>query len=307
MHNLAISSAISLLKNGQCVALPTETVYGLAADAGNAAAVANIYRLKGRPSFNPLISHIADLPMGEKLAHFDDRAYALAEAFWPGALTLILPKKDDAPITPAVTAGLDTIALRMPAHPVMQQILREFGKPLAAPSANKSGGISPTTADHVRQSLGGNAPFIMDGGACEAGLESTIIALRDNGWQILRPGPITQEQVQAILGNPPLPLNDKKIEAPGQLAAHYAPGKKLTLNIPHPNDDDYYIGFGDMDCDDNLSVSGDLAEAASNLYAALHRGDKSDKPHIAICPLPANEMGAAIADRLQRAAYDSGT
>lgn len=298
-----IAAAATRLRQGELVALPTETVYGLAARADRAEAVAAIYRAKGRPDFNPLIVHVPSLAAAERLALFDDRARALAAAFWPGALTLVLPLRSDAGIAPAVTAGLPTIALRCPAHPVMRAVLEESGLPLAAPSANRSGGISPTRADHVVVSLGAAAPLVLDGGACAAGIESTIVALRgDNRWQILRPGPVSEAQIAAILGAIPDAVASAAIEAPGQLASHYAPGKPVRLNATEPEPDEFLIGFGPVAGDVSLSARGDLAEAAAQLYAALHAGAAAAQPRIAVAPIPDQGIGMAINDRLRRAA-----
>jgi len=303
----AIGRAVAILREGRPVALPTETVYGLAADAARADAVAAIYRTKGRPDFNPLIVHVPDMDAARRLAFFDERAEKLGQAFWPGPLTLVLPLADDAPIAPAVTAGLPTIALRCPAHPVMRGVLTAGGMMLAAPSANRSGGISPTTAAHVAASLGDAVPLILDGGPCTAGLESTIVALRNfagaaAGWQLLRPGPIDPAEIAALLGEAPLPLTDHAIEAPGQLASHYAPSKPVRLGAARAGPDEWLIGFGEVQGDDTLSAAGDLAEAAANLYAALHRADASPRLRIAVAPVPGDGMGAAINDRLHRAA-----
>ena len=298
-----IAAAAALLRDGGLVALPTETVYGLAARADRAESVAAIYRAKGRPDFNPLIVHVPSLAVAQQLARFDERAVALAEAFWPGALTLVLPLQAGAAIAPAVTAGLPTIALRCPAHPVMRAVLAASGLPLAAPSANRSGGISPTRAVHVAASLGPEVPLILDGGACAAGLESTIVALRDDGrWQILRPGPISEAQVSAVLGGVADAVTSAAIEAPGQLASHYAPGKPVRLNAVTAAADEFLIGFGPVTGDLTLSPTGDLAEAAAGLYAALHAGAASPKPRIAVAAIPETEIGAAINDRLRRAA-----
>jgi L-threonylcarbamoyladenylate synthase len=298
----AIAVAAEKLRGGDIVVVPTETVYGLAADASNAGAVAAIYRKKGRPDFNPLIVHVPDIAAAKILAHFDDRAEALATEFWPGPLTLVLPLRDDAPVTAAVTAGLPTIALRCPAHRVMQQLLRQSGLCLAAPSANRSGAVSPTKASHVAAGFGSDAPMILDAGACAAGLESTIIALRVSGWQLLRPGPVTAEALIAVLGEKPSAVLDGKIEAPGQLASHYAPSKPLRLNAQTAEEDEWHIGFGAISGDDNLSVQGDLIEGAARLFDALHRADASTKARIAIAPIPIEGIGAAIHDRLKRAA-----
>ncbi|MFN5780479.1 MAG: L-threonylcarbamoyladenylate synthase [Novosphingobium sp.] len=298
-----IAAAAQQLRAGGLVALPTETVYGLAARADQAESVAAIYRAKGRPDFNPLIVHVPSVAAARGLARFDDRAEALAAAFWPGALTLVLPVRAEAAIAPAVTAGLPTIALRCPAHPVMRAVLDATGLPLAAPSANRSGGVSPTRADHVAASLGDAVPLILDGGSCAAGLESTIVALREGGaWQVLRPGPITESQISAILGQGPDAVTSAAIEAPGQLASHYAPGKPVRLNAAAAEPDEFLIGFGPVRGDVSLSPTGDLAEAAARLYAALHAAAAAPKPRIAVATIPDGGIGAAINDRLRRAA-----
>ena len=297
----AITAAMELLRSGQIVAIPTETVYGLAADASNADAVAKIYAAKGRPDFNPLIVHVADPSAAENLAEFSPMAHQLAQAFWPGPLTLVLPLRPDADIAGAVTAGLPTIALRCPAHPVMQALLKKTGLNIAAPSANKSGGISPTRAEHVLAGLGGAVPMILDGGPCSAGLESTIVAVRDNGWQILRPGPVTAADIERVLGIGPLAASGDNIEAPGQLASHYAPSKAVRLNVIQQEPGEWHIGFGAIEGNDNLSASGDLAQAAANLFEALHRADASAALSISVAPIPHEGIGVAINDRLQRA------
>ena len=297
----AITAAMELLRSGQIVAIPTETVYGLAADASNADAVAKIYAAKGRPDFNPLIVHVADQSAAENLAEFSPMAHQLAQAFWPGPLTLVLPLRPDADIAGAVTAGLPTIALRCPAHPVMQALLKKAGLNIAAPSANKSGGISPTRAEHVLAGLGGAVPMILDGGPCFAGLESTIVAVRDKGWQILRPGPVTAADIERVLGTSPLAASGDSIEAPGQLASHYAPSKVVRLNAIQPEPGEWHIGFGAIEGNDNLSASGDLAQAAANLFDALHKADARAALSISVAPIPNEGIGVAINDRLQRA------
>jgi L-threonylcarbamoyladenylate synthase len=299
---LAVAEAATRLRNGGVVAVPTETVYGLAADASNADAVAAIYRAKGRPDFNPLIVHVPYRAAASQIAHFNELAEKLAAAFWPGPLTLVLPLRDDAPVTKAVTAGLPTIALRCPAHPVMHGLLLASGLNLAAPSANRSGAISPTQAKHVAASLGDAVPLILDGGPCRAGIESTIVAVRENGWQLLRPGPVTPEEIAAVAGCPALGVATGGIEAPGQLASHYAPSKLLRLNADSAADEEWHIGFGTIEGDDNLSLSTDLLEAAARLYDALHRADASDRTAIAVAPIPDQGIGIALNDRLQRAA-----
>ena len=297
-----IGEAVARLCEGGLVAVPTETVYGLAADSTNAAAVAEIYRTKGRPDFNPLIVHVADLDAARTLGKFGDLATRFAEALWPGPLTLVVPRNDNCPVAAAVTAGLDTIALRCPAHPVMRKLLAESGLFLAAPSANRSGGISPTTADHVERSLGDGAPLILDGGPCKRGIESTIIAIDNGNFRILRPGPVTQAELEQIADKPSTIADGGKIEAPGQLASHYAPEKPLRLNAAAVDDDEYHIGFGPIAGNRNLSPHSDLAEAASLLFAALHDADASGKARIAVAPIPDNGIGVALNDRLRRAA-----
>jgi L-threonylcarbamoyladenylate synthase len=298
-----IARAAELLRAGAPVALPTETVYGLAARADDAAAVAAIYRAKGRPDFNPLIVHVPDMAAAQTLALFDDRAQALAAAFWPGPLTLVLPLRPEATIAPAVTAGLPTIALRCPAHPLMRRVLAEAGLPLAAPSANRSGGVSPTAPAHVAASLNGRIAAILDGGPCESGVESTVVALRaDGSWQLLRHGPVTQAMLVPVLGGEPVPLADARVEAPGQLASHYSPGKPVRLDAVMADRDEYWIGFGAVAGDTSLSAVGDLAEAAARLYAALYLAAAAPQPRVAVAPVPDGGIGAAINDRLRRAA-----
>ena len=297
-----IALAAARLRAGGIVAVPTETVYGLAARADSADAVAAIYRAKGRPDFNPLIVHVLDLAAAEGLAIFDARALALAATFWPGPLTLVLPRRADAALAAAVSAGLPTIALRCPAHPVMRTLLAETALPLAAPSANRSGGVSPTRAEHVAKSLGDAAPLILDGGACPAGLESTIVVLRVDGWQVLRPGPIAEAGIAAVLGSAADVTTSARIEAPGQLASHYAPGKPLRLGAQSAAGDEFLIGFGSVAGDYNLSPNGDVTEAAAHLYAALHAAAAAPHARIAVAAIPGGEIGDAINDRLRRAA-----
>ena len=300
---VAVAEAARCLAAGQPVALPTETVYGLAARADSAQAVAAIYRAKGRPDFNPLIVHVLDVAAAETIAVLDARAKVLAAAFWPGPLTLVLPKRADAAIAPAVTAGLPTVALRCPAHPVMRDVLAASGLALAAPSANASGGISPTSAGHVAASLGDRVGLIVDGGLCAGGIESTIVALRAVGWQILRPGQITVEAITAVLGASGVNVaGGPSIEAPGQLASHYAPGKPVRLDALMADADEFMIGFGDVAGDFTLSATGELAEAAAGLYQALHLAAAADQPRIAVAPVPEVGIGIAINDRLRRAA-----
>ena len=293
-NQAGIDRAGEILRGGGLVAVPTETVYGLAARADSAAAVARIYEAKGRPSFNPLIVHVASLEQARAFAMFDAQAERLAAQHWPGPLTLVLPLREGNGLAPAVTAGLDTVALRMPAHPVMRAVLGRTGLPLAAPSANRSGFISPTSATHVLASLDERIEAVLDDGECERGLESTIAAIRGNGRvEILRPGPVLLS-ADASAGS--------AIEAPGQMASHYSPGKPMRLDLAEVAPDDFVIGFGPVQGDCSLSESGDLAEAAARLYACLHAAALSKKPRIAVAPIPAQGIGVAINDRLRRAA-----
>jgi L-threonylcarbamoyladenylate synthase len=289
----AIAEAVRLIFAGDPVAVATETVYGLAADATNAAAVARIYEAKGRPAFNPLIVHVPDLASAERIGQFNEEARALAEEHWPGPLTLVVPLREGSGVASLVTAGLPTIGLRVPAHPAMQALLSAVGRPLAAPSANASGSISPTRAEHVAKSLGGRIPLIIDSGATERGLESTIVAATGGALRLLRRGPIDVDAE---------PASGSSIEAPGQLASHYAPSKPLRLNAIEAEIGEYLIGFGPVAGDANLSASGNLAKAAARLFDLLHQADASAKPRIAVAPVPAEGLGAAINDRLQRAA-----
>lgn len=296
-----IARAADLLESGGLVAVPTETVYGLAGRADRSESVAAIYRAKGRPDFNPLIVHVEDVAAAERLGRFDERAARLAERFWPGPLTLVLPLAADAQVAAAVTAGLPTIALRCPAHPLMRAVLAATGLPLAAPSANRSGAISPTSAGHVLAALDGRIDAVLDGGPCDQGLESTIVALRAQGWMLLREGPIAREELERLLG-PLLAINEARIEAPGQLAQHYSPGKPVRLDAVSAGREEYLIGFGPVAGDCSLSPGGDLAEAAARLYDCLHRAAASTRPAVAVAPVPEKGIGRAINDRLRRAA-----
>ena len=296
----AIAEGAAIIAAGGCVATPTETVYGLAADATNADAVAGVYAAKGRPSFNPLIVHVADRRAAETIAMFDRDARALADAFWPGPLTLVLPLRPDAAIVGLVTAGLSTVAIRVPQHRAMQALLAATGKPLAAPSANASGSISPTRAAHVAASLGDRVPLIIDDGATSGGIESTIAALGPQP-RLLRPGPVSAAEIEREIGRWLAGAGDA-IEAPGQLASHYAPRKSLRLNATGGRDGEWLIGFGAVAGDDTLSATGDLTEAAARLFDALHRADASDRTAIAVAMVPEDGIGLAINDRLKRAA-----
>ena len=293
---VSLAQAAALIRAGQPVAVPTETVYGLAADATNGEAVARIYAAKGRPSFNPLIVHVPDLAAAEALGEFNKSAHELATRYWPGPLTLVVPMRGDAPIASLATAGLPTVALRVPAHPAMQALLKATGRPLAAPSANASGRISPTRAEHVLASLGGRIPLILDAGATERGIESTIVAASGEQLRLLRPGPIEVAEATGTTG--------QAIEAPGMLASHYAPTKPLRLNATEARSGEWLIGFADVAGHDNLSAAGNLAEAAANLFTALHHADAQMIESIAVAPVPDQGLGLAINDRLRRAAAD---
>ena len=303
-----LARAADTIKNGGLVAFPTETVYGLGADSYNTQAVAQIFAAKGRPHFNPLISHIAEIDMLSELAVPDSRALALATKFWPGPLTFILPRKKNNSSLDLVCAGLPNISVRMPNHPIALALIRASGTPIAAPSANRSQTISPTTAQHVADSLRDNVDIILDGGACKIGVESTIIDLTTHETVILRAGGIAKENLESFLGekvllshgNPELPTS------PGQMLKHYAPKLSTRINVV-PSErqaDEFYIGFGGMDCDLNLSLKGDTTEAAANLFAYMHLAEaQTTYPKIAIAPIPDDGLGLAINDRIRRAAY----
>jgi L-threonylcarbamoyladenylate synthase len=300
----SIAEAAALILAGRPVAVPTETVYGLAADATNAAAVEQIYAAKGRPSFNPLIVHVRDLAQAEEHGQFSDAARAAAQAWWPGPLTIVVPRRPGSGIAERATAGLATIALRCPAHPAMQALLAACGRPLAAPSANASGGLSPTTSLHVLKSLGGRIPLIIDAGATSVGLESTIVAFTEDQPRLLRPGPVPFDRI-TLSPSPPrggAGGGPVLVEAPGQLPSHYAPSKPLRLDAETAEPDEYWIGFGAIEGEANLSPERNLEEAASRLFDLLHRAELSAKPRIAVAPIPAEGIGEAINDRLRRAA-----
>ncbi len=302
----AIAEGAALILAGQPVAVPTETVYGLAADATDSDAVARIYAAKGRPSFNPLIVHVADMTMAQTLGVFGDAEQRLAAVLWPGPLTLVVPRRPDCPVASLATAGLDTIAIRVPAHRAMQALIAASGRPLAAPSANASGGISPTRAAHVAASLAGRIALVIDDGPCAAGLESTIARLVDGRVVVLRPGPVTSAQLAELSGLPVVAAGEGPVIAPGQLASHYAPTKPLRLEAVDFAADEWGIGFGAVDGDDNLSASGNVVEAAARLFDALHRADASAKPKIAAAVVPEEGLGAAVNDRLRREAAPRG-
>lgn len=300
-----LARAATLLRAGGLVAFPTETVYGLGADARQPEAVARIFEAKGRPRFNPLIVHLGSLSMAEEIAVFSPQARALAQAFWPGPLTLVLPLRPEAGICDLVTAGLDTVALRLPAHPLAQALLAAFGGPLAAPSANPSGKVSPTEAGHVLEGLGGRIAAVLEGGACTVGVESTILSL--DPPRLLRPGGLPAEALEAALGEALASGGSARTpNAPGQLASHYAPGAMVRLNAGEKHEGEVLIGFGATPgADLTLSASADLVEAAARLFATLRLADglatARGASAIAVAPVPEHGLGRAINDRLRRA------
>ena len=301
-HAADIQRAAAALRGGGLVILPTETVYGLAADAGDARAVAAVYAAKGRPAFNPLIAHVADVAMARRIAVFDDRAERLAAAFWPGPLTLVLPIAVEAAVCDLARAGLDTVAVRSPAHSMARALLEAFGGPLVAPSANRSGRPSPTTFSDAVEETGASAAAALDGGPCRIGLESTVVALLDEP-RLLRPGAVTRAEIEALIG----PLSEAQADAkrsPGRLARHYAPNLPLRLNAEEPRADEVWLSFGPRGAGGlNLSPDGDLTEAAANLFAYLRAADRAQgAAGIAVAPIPNTGLGEAINDRLRRAA-----
>jgi len=303
-EDAAIEEAAEILRRGGLVAFPTETVYGLGADARNGRAVAAIYAAKGRPRFNPLIVHIRDMDHAEKLAEFSKPARALAERFWPGALTLVLLRKADAGLSDLVSAGLETIALRMPSQPIAQRLLAAAGIPIAAPSANPSGQVSATTAAHVAEGL--NVDLILDGGATQLGLESTIVGFDGEKPVLLRPGAISRQEIEAVVGKLSQPAGEK-ISSPGQMRSHYAPRARMRLDATDARADEALLAFGPhvpagARVTRNLSARGDLVEAAANLFAMLRDLDASGAASIAAMPIPEQGLGEAINDRLRRAA-----
>jgi L-threonylcarbamoyladenylate synthase len=305
-----VAAAVAALRDGRLVGLPTETVYGLAADATNGKAVAGIFAAKGRPRFNPLIVHVASLAEAEKIAVFSDLARKLAETFWPGPLTLVLPRREDAAVADLVSAGLDTIAVRVPAHPVAREVLAAFAGRVAAPSANRSGHVSPTTAAHVAADLGSEVACILDAGPAKVGIESTVIALTDGEAILLRPGAMPRADIERALGRKLVtPADPTKVTAPGMLASHYAPKAALRLDVTEVRPGEALLAFGPklppgadrVEAIRNLSESGDLTEAAVNLFAALRDLDGRSAA-IAVMPIPEQGLGEAINDRLRRAA-----
>lgn len=304
----SISQACALLKAGNIVAIPTETVYGLAADATQDQAVAKIYTFKNRPQFNPLIVHVLNLEQASSYVDITPLAYALAEQFWPGPLTFVLPLKENSPISLLCTGGLKTLAIRAPSHPIAQEILRTLGKPLAAPSANPSMSLSPTSVAHVKSAFSNKNLTIVEGGDCSIGLESTIIDLSRERPTLLRYGAITKEQLEERIGKP---LNDYRhteaISSPGQMLKHYSPSKSLRINVAVPSKGEGYLNFGPNHLPHtpslNLSPAGDLQEAGANLFKMLHQLDEMDIERIAVAPIPPIGLGLAINDKLRRASY----
>jgi L-threonylcarbamoyladenylate synthase len=297
-----LARAAALLAEGCLVAFPTETVYGLGGDARSDLAVARIYEAKGRPRFNPLIAHVSDMDMARGLAVFDARAEALAARFWPGPLTLVLPLRAEAGLSPYVTAELPTVAIRMPAHPVARALIADFGGPIAAPSANPSGRISPTRAAHVIDGLSGRIAAVIDGGACAVGVESTILGVFDR-IELLRAGGVPVEAIEALTGPLALGGHGPKPNAPGQLASHYAPEAPVRLEASDPRPGEVRLGFGPGAADLNLSPKGDLVEAAANLFHLMREADRRAGGRvIAVAPIPETGLGRAINDRLRRAA-----
>ena len=312
----SIAEAARLLQDGQLVAFPTETVYGLGGDATNERAVAAIFEAKGRPQFNPLISHVLDAAEAQKFVRWTLTAEKLAARFWPGPLTLVLPRRPGSPISLLATAGLDTVAIRAPSHPVAQALIRAAGRPIAAPSANRSGAVSPTRAEHVAESLGDRVPLILDGGPCLVGVESTVIDLTSATPTLLRPGGATREAIEAVVGpiavSDALPSGESARKSPGQLESHYAPARPVRLGATSVGADEGLLAFGPavphgamLTC--NLSPSGDLGEAAANLFAMMRTLDRPGIGRIAVMPIPETGLGLAINDRLRRAAADDGT
>lgn len=311
-----IEAAARLILAGELVAFPTETVYGLGADATNERAVARIFEAKGRPSFNPLISHVLDASEAKRLVRWNETADKLAARFWPGPLTLVLPRGENSPIALLATAGLDTVAVRAPAHPLAQALIRAAGRPIAAPSANRSGTVSPTRPEHVAESLGDRVKMIVDGGPCAVGLESTVLDLTTSPPTLLRPGGATREAIEAVIGpiavSDAIPSGDSPRKSPGQLASHYAPAHPLRLNATSVTGQEGLLAFGSdvppgAVVTFNLSPTGNLGEAAANLFAMLRALDRPGIDRIAVMPIPEAGLGLAINDRLRRAAADDGS
>jgi len=301
-----IDQAAAALRSGKLVAFPTETVYGLGADATDDRAVARIFEAKGRPSFNPLIVHVPDAEAARRFVSIDPLSQKLADAFWPGALTLVLPRLADCPVSLLCSAGLETLAIRVPAHPLAHDLLTEAGVPVAAPSANPSGRLSPTTAEHVQAGLGDRVDVVLDGGPCGVGVESAVVGVFDGKPVLLRPGGVAAEEIEAVAGPLARPSEDPAApQSPGMLASHYAPRRPVRLNAAKAERNEILLGFGpDAPAGPNLSAIGDPVEAAANLFRMLHYLDGEDGRGIAVMPIPETGLGLAINDRLRRAAAD---
>ncbi|WP_297800314.1 L-threonylcarbamoyladenylate synthase [uncultured Brevundimonas sp.] len=298
-----VAKAVDALRAGQLVILPTETVYGLGADASNAEAVAAIFEAKGRPRFNPLIAHVADAVAAESFAVFDDRARRLAEAFWPGPLTIVAPVRDRNGVSDLARAGLDSVAIRVPGHAKARDVIAAFGGAVVAPSANRSGRPSPTTFADAVEETGASAGAVIDGGPCAVGVESTVVSILGGQVSLLRPGCVTREELEAVVG----PLASKPEDghrSPGRMALHYAPDAPVRINVTEPKEGELLLGFGQGIGDErwSLSPSGNLKEAAANLFRMLREADRTRPVGIAVSPIPANGLGEAINDRLKRAA-----
>ncbi len=299
---MTIEAAVGALRRGDLVILPTETVYGLAADAGNADAVAKIFEAKGRPRFNPLISHVSDADAAERIAAFDGSARRLAAAFWPGPMTLVAPWREGSGVCDLARAGLDSVAVRVPAHPVARAVLEAFAGPVVAPSANRSGRPSPTTFADAVEETGAFAGAALDGGPCEVGVESTVVSVLGGRVSLLRPGSVTRAQIEAVVG--PLQAGGEGQRSPGRLTRHYAPQAPVRLDAIAARPGEILLGFGPVQGDGRWSLSpdGDLRTAAANLFRLLREADRERPSGIAVAPIPAEGLGEAINDRLKRAA-----
>jgi len=312
----SVAEAATLLRDGKLVAFPTETVYGLGGDATNERAVAAIFEAKGRPQFNPLISHVLDAAAARQFVRWNETADTLAARFWPGPLTLVLPRSEGSTISLLATAGLDTVAIRAPSHPVAQALIRAAGRPVAAPSANRSGAISPTRAEHVAESLGDKVPMILDGGPCLVGVESTVLDLSTATPTLLRPGGATREAIEAVIGpialSSAIPSGEAAHKSPGQMQSHYAPARPVRLEATGVAADEGLLAFGPTApagamLTYNLSPTANLGEAAANLFSMMRALDRPGIGRIAVMPIPQTGLGLAINDRLRRAAADDGT
>jgi L-threonylcarbamoyladenylate synthase len=300
-----IAAAVAALERGDLAAFPTETVYGLGGDAANDKSVARVYAAKGRPAFNPLIAHVAGAEAAFRLGIFPEMAKTLARTFWPGPLTIVVPRTPSCPVSLLASAGLASIAIRVPNHPVALELLRQFAKPVVGPSANPSGRVSPTTAEHVRRHLGSKVAIILDGGRCKVGVESTVVSFLEATPKILRPGGISRPEIERVIGaGLTVESHSARPHAPGQLLSHYAPRADIHLNANAPRDGEAYLGFGPLHAHGpfTLSAAGDLVEAAANLFRLLHDIDATGVAAIAVAPIPHHGLGEAINDRLMRAA-----